>query len=91
MTKKNTFEQGVPQDKAFDQIPLAGGVSTTQGVPRQSKEFLAAQGEWRGVAMPGPGMAPENEAAKCAATTKKGNPCKAYAIKDSTNCIGHNK
>ena len=30
-------------------------------------------------------------AVKCTATTKKGNPCKAYAVKDSVLCVGHNK
>jgi len=27
----------------------------------------------------------------CVATTKKGNPCKAYAQKDSAKCVGHNR
>lgn len=90
----NRFEQGITEGEAFDQVPAEGGAPVDQGVPKITEEFLAAQGEWRGVPMPGPGMIPDAEdmpPAKCVATTRKGNPCKAYAVADSVHCVGHNK
>jgi len=171
MRTKNTMQQGVPQNEALDQLPVAGGLPVHGGVPKVTEQFLAEQGEWRGIPMPGPAVIAEgsvkmvsvpwlmqhvadsflegkqaedseglekamtmgasippihvvvNEngavslldghhrlvvaddigwkeiraivegelptAVKCTATTKKGNPCKAYAVTDSTLCVGH--
>ena len=94
MKHKNTFQQGIPAEERDSVVPLEGGLSVHQGVPKITEEYLAAQGEWRGVAMPGPGMMPEETdlpALRCAATTKKGNPCKGYAVSNSVHCVGHNK
>jgi hypothetical protein len=37
----------------------------------------------------GPGFTPEPGPAKCSSTTKKGDPCKAYATTGSRLCVGH--
>lgn len=93
MTYKNTFQRGIPADEAVGAIPLEVGVPTTLGEPIVSDADIAAQSKFQGIPMPGPGMVPDAEdmpAAKCVATTKKGNPCQAYAMTDSVLCVGHN-
>ena len=89
---RNTFQSGVPAGEAFNQAPLEGGVSANQGVPRESEEYIAAHTQLSGISMPGPGMAPDrivDGKPHCLATTKKGNPCKAYSVTDDVFCQGH--
>ena len=79
-------------DEAVGAIPLEVGVPTTQGELIVSDADIAAQSKFQGIPMPGPGMVPDAEdmpAAQCSATTKKGNPCKAYAMTDNVHCVGH--
>ena len=37
------------------------------------------------------GIPYEGDAALCAATTRKGEPCTAYAVGDTDFCVGHTK
>lgn len=68
---------GIPVHK--DGIPAEQGVLTTvetvNGIP----------------AGPGPSKPQDTGPAKCTATTKKGNPCKAYATASGVLCVGHSQ
>ncbi len=86
---KNTFQRGVTQEEAQGVIPAEGGMAQTRGVPKTSAEVLSAQDKFRGVPMPGPSYdAPEP--VTCAATTKRGAPCKGTPVKDGDLCMVHN-
>ena len=92
MVIKNTHQRGITREEATDVLPLERGTSFDRGVPKLTEDFLAAQGELQGIPMPGPGMMPDAEdmpPAHCAGTTKKGTPCKAYAITNSVFCVAH--
>lgn len=85
---KNTFQKGVTQEEARGYLPADNGISHTRGVPKTSAEVLNAQDKFRGVPMPGPSYdAPAP--ATCAATTKKGAPCKGTPTKDGDLCMVH--
>ncbi len=92
MTYKNTFQQGIAAEDKEDARSIVGGVPANFGVPANDAAKVASESEFLGVPMPGPGMVPSDlPPAKCVSTTRKGNPCKAYAVSGSKQCVGHNK
>lgn len=91
--EKNTFHQGIALDEQPDtHLPAEEGVVPEfRGVPVVSESYIEAQTELTGIPMTGPGMQ-EDEAyspPKCSGITKKGNPCRAYAISKGVFCVGH--
>jgi hypothetical protein len=93
MTYKNTFQQGVTREEREEYLPAEQGINVHGGIPKTSAEELSKQDQFRGMPMPGPGMVPDvaDFPAHCAGTTKKGQPCKAYAVSNSVFCMVHNK
>jgi len=91
--KMNRFSQGVSLGDQETHLPAEQGVTPEEvrGVPRMNEAYIEAQTVLRGVPMTGPGMEVEEEYSppKCAGTTKKGNPCRAYAISKGVFCVGH--
>ena len=91
---KNTQQQGVALEERDSFIPVDKGVPEEWGVPKNTSAEIADMTKLLGVPMPGPGSIPDAEdmpAAKCVATTKKGDPCKAYAQKNDAKCVGHKR
>lgn len=94
MKYKNTFQKGISMTEREEYLPAETGVSVHRGAPKTTAEELSKQGKFSGIPMPGPGMVPDTEdmpPAKCVARTKKGNPCRAYAVSNSLHCYGHNR
>lgn len=90
----NTQQQGITLEETEDWLPVDKGVPQEWGVPKMDGDQIADITELLGVPMPGPGSIPDAEdmpATKCVATTKKGNPCKAYALENNVHCYGHNR
>ncbi len=90
----NTHQRGVTLEERDKFMPVDKGVPQNWGVPKMDGEQIAEMTQLLGVPMAGPGAAPDPEdmpATKCVATTKKGNPCKAYAVNASAHCYGHNR
>jgi hypothetical protein len=90
----NRFTQGIALEEQTDTyLPAEKGVvlEAVRGVPVEDSAYIEAREHLLGIPMTGPGMQMEEElpAPKCAGTTKKGDPCKAYAIKRGVFCVGH--
>ncbi len=93
---RNTFQRGIPVEEFENLIPMYQGIpmDSMGAIPRVDPELQSQYEALQGMPMPGPGMVAEPSeggAAKCVATTKKGAPCKAYAVADSDLCTGHTR
>lgn len=89
----NRFPEGESLEQQDTHTPLGGGVLAEEikGVPVRDSAYIEAREHLLGIPMTGPGMQAQEElpAPKCAGTTLKGDPCKAYAIKKGVFCVGH--
>ena len=80
-------------------VERAMGANAVRGVPAESVAGgvpgPVPQNATKGVAFPMPGMgdSPPRKPAprKCAATTKKGEACKAHPVSGEELCIGHSR
>ena len=79
--------------------PLTNGIPATPigGIPVEGDGIPVGHGALTTVetvyGIPCGPIMPKRAAApgKCSATTKKGDPCKAYALTDTTLCVGHSQ
>ena len=98
MTYKNTFQIGIKAEDLEDRVkPERDGIPVEQGIPWRSQEDIDLQQKYTGVPMPAPDMSEVAEEedpepaprVQCAADTKKGNPCKGWAVGTGLFCMVH--
>ncbi len=82
---KNTFQRGITAEEHYGVENLHdGGIPDNQGVPIPSESKVQGIPMWGDAPIP---YTPTSNS--CLATTKEGNPCKAFRVRSEHLCIGH--